>query len=106
MPLNRNPFTPFQIKLLESIRAKLIEIRNPEEAVLAHKELNSTHSVGIHFGTFQLTYEAIDQPVIDLEMALREHGVPEEEFRVMAVGEHWHLPGAAAGDIEAAVAAR
>jgi len=34
MPPNPNPFTPFQIKLLESIRAKLIEIRNPEKEVL------------------------------------------------------------------------
>ena len=34
MPFNPNPFTPFQIKLLESIREKLIEIRNPEKEVL------------------------------------------------------------------------
>lgn len=34
MPFNPNPFTPFQIKLLESIRAKLIEIRDPNKEVL------------------------------------------------------------------------
>lgn len=34
MPLNPNPFTPFQIKLLDSIRAKLIEIRDPDKEVL------------------------------------------------------------------------
>ena len=34
MPFNPNPFTAFQTKLLESIRAKLIEIRNPEKEVL------------------------------------------------------------------------
>ncbi len=66
---------------------------NPEEAVLAHKELDSAYSVGIHFGTFQLTYEAIDQPVIDLEQALLEHGISDQKFRVMRVGEHWHIPG-------------
>ena len=66
---------------------------NPGEAVLAHKELGSARSVGIHFGTFQLTYEAIDQPVIDLEAALRQHGISDQEFRVMQVGEHWHLEG-------------
>ena len=34
MPFNPNPFTAFQTKLLESIRAKLIEIRNPVKEVL------------------------------------------------------------------------
>ena len=70
---------------------------NPEEAVLAHRDLGSAHSVGIHFGTFQLTYEAIDQPVIDLGNALREHGISEEAFRVMQVGQHWHLAGSSHG---------
>jgi len=65
---------------------------NPEEAVLAHQDLNSEYSVGIHFGTFQLTYEAIDQPVIDLEASLKQHNISKEAFRVMSVGEHWHLP--------------
>jgi hypothetical protein len=34
MPFNPNPFTKFQLKLLESIRSKLIDIRNPEKEVL------------------------------------------------------------------------
>jgi len=34
MPFNPNPFTKFQIHLLESIRSKLVEIRNPEKEVL------------------------------------------------------------------------
>ena len=60
---------------------------NPEEAVLAHRELGSEFSIGIHFGTFQLTYEAIDQPVIDLNQALESHAIPASEFQVMQVGE-------------------
>lgn len=43
---------------------------NPEEAVLAHLDLESKLSVGMHFGTFQLTDEAIDAPEKDLSMAL------------------------------------
>ena len=35
---------------------------NPEEAVQAHLDLNSQQSLGIHFGVFQLTWEAIDSP--------------------------------------------
>jgi L-ascorbate metabolism protein UlaG (beta-lactamase superfamily) len=43
---------------------------NPEEAVLAHLDLESKLSIGMHFGTFQLTDEAIDTPGKDLSMAL------------------------------------
>ena len=60
---------------------------NPDEAVLAHRELDSDFSIGIHFGTFQLTYEAIDQPVMDLQKALASHAVPAADFQVMQVGE-------------------
>jgi L-ascorbate metabolism protein UlaG (beta-lactamase superfamily) len=35
----------------------------PEEAVKAHADLNSNLSIGMHFGTFQLTDEAVDEPV-------------------------------------------
>lgn len=36
---------------------------DPEEAVKAHGDLNATLSIGMHFGTFQLTDEAVDEPV-------------------------------------------
>ena len=35
---------------------------NPEEAVQAHLDLQATASIGMHFGTFQLTTEGIDEP--------------------------------------------
>jgi hypothetical protein len=41
----------------------------------------------MHFGTFQLTPEGIDQPVRDLRVALQERSVPAEQFRIMEVGE-------------------
>jgi L-ascorbate metabolism protein UlaG (beta-lactamase superfamily) len=60
---------------------------NPAEAVRAHKDLGSKQSIGMHFGTFQLSSEAIDQPVADLKRALVEHGVHEDEFVTLHEGE-------------------
>jgi L-ascorbate metabolism protein UlaG (beta-lactamase superfamily) len=36
---------------------------NPEEASTAHDELNSTFSIGMHFGTFPFTDEKLQDPV-------------------------------------------
>jgi L-ascorbate metabolism protein UlaG (beta-lactamase superfamily) len=44
---------------------------NPAEAVQAHLDLESRLSMGIHFGTFPLTDEAIDDPIKHLEESLR-----------------------------------
>ena len=60
---------------------------NPAEAVRAHRDLGSRQSIGMHFGTFQLTTEAIDQPRIDLKVALAESDIPESEFVTLQEGE-------------------
>lgn len=60
---------------------------NPQEAVQAHLDLRSRLSVGMHFGCFQLTDEAIDEPVRALARALEDHGVEPPAFRVLAPGE-------------------
>ena len=61
---------------------------NPQEAVLAHKDLRAKKSIGIHFGTFQLTDEAIDQPIIDLKKSLRENPI-EGEFLIPENGSQY-----------------
>jgi L-ascorbate metabolism protein UlaG (beta-lactamase superfamily) len=60
---------------------------NPAEAVQAHLDLAARQSIGMHFGTFQLTPEGIDEPVRELANALRDRRVPTERFRTMDVGE-------------------
>jgi L-ascorbate metabolism protein UlaG (beta-lactamase superfamily) len=56
---------------------------NPAEAVMAHQELSAVHSFGMHFGTFQLTDEGIDEPVTDLKKALGDL----KNFTVLDQGE-------------------
>jgi L-ascorbate metabolism protein UlaG (beta-lactamase superfamily) len=64
---------------------------NPAEAVQAHLDLGARQSIAMHFGTFQLTPEGIDEPVRELAKALQERGVAAERFRVVEVGESVRL---------------
>ena len=56
------------------------EHMNPDDAVRAHLDLQARQSVGMHFGTFQLTDEAIDAPVDALAVALAAHQVAPARF--------------------------
>jgi L-ascorbate metabolism protein UlaG (beta-lactamase superfamily) len=68
---------------------------NPAEAVQAHLDLNPRLSVAMHFGTFQLTDEPIDEPVRALQVALAERGIDPSRFRVPAFGETSTVRGGA-----------
>jgi L-ascorbate metabolism protein UlaG (beta-lactamase superfamily) len=60
---------------------------NPDDAVKAHIDLSSTLSIGTHFGTFQLTDEAVTAPVDDLKVALLAMNVSAERFPAPEPGE-------------------
>ena len=60
---------------------------NPAEAVRAHRDLAARRSIAMHFGTFQLTTEAIDAPVTELKRALADSGIAESEFVALDEGE-------------------
>ncbi len=60
---------------------------NPAEAVAAHKDLGADVSIGMHFGTFQLSAEALDQPRWDLAEAIANEGGPSDDFVVLHEGE-------------------
>jgi hypothetical protein len=49
----------------------------------------------LHFGTFQLTSEAIDEPLRALEDARRANGIAPERFRVRDFGESVRVGGLA-----------
>ena len=65
---------------------------NPDEAVQAHIDLAASRSVGIHFGTFQLTTEAIDAPLQALEQARNARNIPASEFVTLPFGDSLRLP--------------
>jgi L-ascorbate metabolism protein UlaG (beta-lactamase superfamily) len=64
---------------------------NPAEAVQSHVELESSETIGMHFGTFQLTAEGMDEPVRALEQACAARGIPQARFRVLGFGESVRL---------------
>lgn len=63
----------------------------PDEAARAHLALAARQSIGMHFGTFQLTDEAIDAPLHALAAARTAHGVREEDFTTLDFGETRHI---------------
>jgi N-acyl-phosphatidylethanolamine-hydrolysing phospholipase D len=65
---------------------------NPAEAVQIHLDLAAKRSVGVHWGTFELTDEPLDQPPRDLAEARRSRDVADDAFFVMAIGETRKLP--------------
>lgn len=60
---------------------------NPEEAVQAHLDVASRQSLAMHFGTFHLTNEGIDEPVKALRESLQSKHVDPEKFKVLEFGE-------------------
>ena len=60
---------------------------NPAEAVQIHKDLKAKRSVGVHWGTFELTDEPLDQPPKDLAMALTAANISDVEFFLLAIGQ-------------------
>ncbi len=60
---------------------------NPEEAVRAHLDLGARRSVGMHFGTFQLTDEAIHAPLKALDTARHAAGIGADAFSTHGFGE-------------------
>lgn len=60
---------------------------NPDEAVLAHRDLHSEHSIAIHFGLLDMAGESYEAPVNDLAVARKTHGVDETQFVAPRLGQ-------------------
>ena len=66
--------------------------QDPQEAVDGMQLCNAAHVAGHHFGTFQLTDEAIDDPLVKLKAALAERNVDPARFRPLRAGEVFDVP--------------
>jgi len=60
---------------------------NPEEAVQIALDLKTSHSFGMHWGTFTLTDEPVLEPPVRLERALIDQNLEPDFFRSPKPGE-------------------
>jgi N-acyl-phosphatidylethanolamine-hydrolysing phospholipase D len=60
---------------------------NAEEAVRIHLDLGAKSSLGIHWGTFELTDESLDEPPRALAQARQAMNVADAAFFTVAVGQ-------------------
>jgi L-ascorbate metabolism protein UlaG (beta-lactamase superfamily) len=66
---------------------------NPEDAVKALADCGAVQALAHHHGTFQLTDEAIDAPLIALGAALDEAKLPRERFAALKPGQVVEIQG-------------
>jgi L-ascorbate metabolism protein UlaG (beta-lactamase superfamily) len=60
---------------------------NPAESLQALELCRAKAALGHHWGTFQLTNEAIDAPRADLAAALASKNLPSDRFKAMHPGQ-------------------
>ncbi|NGX51338.1 MAG: hypothetical protein K1060chlam2_01204 [Chlamydiae bacterium] len=60
---------------------------DPSKSAAIHNEVGSLLSVGMHWKTFRLSGEELDQPPYDLFRALKRRGIEPKNFRVLEPGQ-------------------
>ncbi|MGZ6126012.1 MAG: MBL fold metallo-hydrolase, partial [Myxococcales bacterium] len=66
---------------------------NPEQAVQAFVDLGARNFVAMHWGTFKLTDEPLDEPPLRLRAEWRRRGLPGPRLHIPAIGETLDLKG-------------
>ena len=64
---------------------------NPAESVQAFIDCGAELALAHHYGTFQLTDEPIDAPLVALAEALKAAAIPAERFGALLPGQVWKL---------------
>lgn len=60
---------------------------DPSESVKAHLDLGAKKSFGVHYGTFQLTAEPVDEPIRLLAEELKKQNLPPDSFVTSEFGK-------------------
>jgi L-ascorbate metabolism protein UlaG (beta-lactamase superfamily) len=60
---------------------------DPEEAIRIMQDCGARQAFGHHWGTFQLTWEAVNAPPRALAAALAAKGVPPDRFPALHPGQ-------------------
>lgn len=64
---------------------------DPFEAVKVMQDLHAKKALAIHWGTFSLTDEPLDEPPRLLHQAMQQQGLDLQRFKVLKHGETWVL---------------
>ena len=64
----------------------------PVEAVETFKRLGAANALAVHWGTFRLSEEAIDEPRQVLAGELAKAGIAPNRFRAIEIGQPWEVP--------------
>ena len=67
---------------------------DPTEAVQMRRDLRARQALAIHWGTFSLADEALDEPPRALDRARQAAGLADDDFFVLAVGQTRRWPRA------------
>ena len=68
---------------------------NEPEAVQIHRDVGSKLSVGVHWGTFRLCDDPVDQVIDEFPKAVKAAGLNPSEFVLPALGQTFVLQRAA-----------
>ena len=60
---------------------------NPDEALKTFLDLEAKKGVAMHWGTFILSQENVDEPVKEIKSNLRKFGIDETRFMILKHGE-------------------
>lgn len=64
---------------------------NPEEAIQVHKDVNAEISFGMHFGTFPLADDGMDEPMYDFSEAMQKPENKGVNFKLLTEGDSFLL---------------
>lgn len=59
----------------------------PEEAINAFQDLNAKTMIPVHYGTYDLSDEPVNEPLARLNREIERQELPENSFRILSIGE-------------------